>query len=222
MSSLSGFATGARAAARHELQEAQRRYRLVMHRAVPKGRPIREGLALHICSAADLVEESQSLLAGVVELQIDSCADVGSLTQLSDMSSLETLRIGGLAFVANLDWLPPLPRLRALRIEGFGRGLTSLRGIAGASALEALVLDPLDEMATVESLAPLAALTELQLLVLPRIATTDSSLRALSALQKLTLFHSAAYYGPDEYEALANNVPALRCPWFSDLAWKLL
>jgi hypothetical protein len=222
MTGTSTFATGARAATGRELQEAQRRYRLLMHKSAPAGHPIGEGGAWHCSSAEQLVAQWPSSAAGVVELQIDSCNDVALLARLAELPALEALRLGGLGFIAGLHWLPALPRLRALRLEGFGRGLTSLQGVAAAPALEALVLDPRDELAAVESLAPLACLTDLRLLVLPRIATIDASLRPLAGLQKLELFHGTAYYGPDEYEALAGSVPALRCPWFSDLAWQLL
>ena len=221
MTGASVFAAGARAASGRELLEAQRRHRLLMQDAAPESQVAGRGL-LHLARAEDLPSRWPGSAAGVIELQIDSCNEVGSLARLAELPGLTTLRLGGLGFIADLKWLPALTGLRAMRLEGFGEGLTSLEGIAAVSSLEALVLDPRGGRATVQALAPLAALTDLRLLVLPAIATLDPSLQSLAALRKLELFHGTAYFGPIEYEALATSLPDLRCPWFSDLAWELL
>jgi hypothetical protein len=184
--------------------------------------PREKMVALRFARAEDLASHWPADAGQVVELQVDTCNDVRPLARLVDLPALATLRLGGLGVIAALEWLPALPSLRAMRLEGFGQGLTSLEGIAVVPLLEALVLDPRGGRAMVRSLEPLALLTQLRLLALPAISTLDLSLRPIAALQKLELFHGTAYYGPDEYEALAASVPALRCPWFSDEAWQLL
>ena len=218
---MADFATGARAATGPQLRDAQRQRGLQM--LAPVGRPQGGGGVWQLPRLPESSElrtwaEAQSL----TELQVDACGAPAGLTALAGMERLVTLRLGGLSGIVDLRWLPALPRLRALRLEGFGDTLASLDGIGAAPALEALALDPRGGRATVESLAPLAALGELRLLVLPAVVALDPSLSPLAALRKLELFHGTAYFGPDEYATLADSLPGLRCPWFSDEAWRLL
>ncbi len=240
MSAVKVFNLGARAASGRDLIEAQRLHRLLMQKPEqyaltgPTWRSAQgddglqnEGLnesklSLYLPRSQDLASPLPVAASEVAELQIDDCADVAMLSQLPRFIHLRTLRLGGAGFIASLEWLPPLPALQVLRIDGFGRGLTSLKGVESLTSLVALALDPRDGRATVESYNPLSALSELRLLVLPALTAADQSLRPLGSLQKLEWFLGTAYFGITEYEELAARIPALRCPWFSDLAWELL
>lgn len=218
---MADFASGARAATGPQLRDAQRQRGLQMR--APVDRPQGAGGVWQL-PRAPLARDLRAWAEAesVTELQVDACATPAVLAGLAGIDGLVTLRVGGLSGIVDLTWLPALPRLRALRLEGFGDTLASLGGIGAVPALEALALDPRGGRATVQSLAPLAALTELRLLVLPAVVALDPSLRPLAALHKLELFHGTAYFGPDEYAALADSLPGLRCPWFSDEAWRLL
>lgn len=133
---------------------------------------------------------------------------------IGGLDHLERLIIENCADLGNLGWMGSLSRLKGLSLVNC-RGLDDLGPLSVCTRLTALGVEggtwsPMQ----VPSLGPLSALSELEYLFLVNTRVADGSLRPLSNLANLRALQCGDFFAKQEFAALAEARPEVRCDWF--------
>jgi hypothetical protein len=166
-----------------------------------------------------LAAVNQPFLEEIAEISTIEMLHVDGLTA-TDMSPLEHLSrlrhlilIGGTK-VDRLDWVSRLPPLEGLALENFRR-ISKLDPISSLKSLSALAIEGSTWTAMrVDSLAPISELRGLRYFFFTNLRASDHSLRPLRVLTELKAIECGALFPDEQFVALHQALPELRCDWF--------